>query len=287
MGWHLLSRSLNLQRLYNHSILTGGHKKEEDTMAQALRDRVAVPPAAPGEFIMETGPPTGSLSILAEQQMAERARDAELRYSGRLAPAPPQDIQQEYEQKLARRQVLFRKAAENNVPPEELMKRLRIEGLEDIEMPETPKTLEGYQVEQLRRGETTLPEAYKAQTEAKSPKAYEPPAIIKEAQSLVEGGVAKDLKEAYKLVKEGKTKKLTKEDFLAKAYQNILNNELLANEPQMVQDALRRAEEYYDTSIAKTKTLTLDKETASTLLKEAGGDKNKARQLAKERGYTF
>jgi len=104
------------------------------------------PPAGPGEFIVEGGPPTGALSRLAEQQMAERKRDAELRYEGLLAPAPPQDLQQEYEQKLSRRQFLFRKAAEHRVPPEELMKRLRIEGLEDVKMPEAP--------EQMPKGET-------------------------------------------------------------------------------------------------------------------------------------
>jgi len=135
MGWHLLSRSLNPRRIYKHSILTGGHK--EDIMAQALREKIALPPAGPGEFIMEAGPSTGAISRLAEQQMAERARDAELRYAGALAPPPPQDLQQEYEQKLARRQALFRKAAEHRVPPEELMRRLKIEGLEDLQMPQT------------------------------------------------------------------------------------------------------------------------------------------------------
>jgi hypothetical protein len=36
-----------------------------------------------------------------------------------------------------------------------------------------------------------------------------------------------------------------------------------------------------------SKQKTLDKTTALSILKEAGGDKNKARQIAKERGYSF
>ena len=37
----------------------------------------------------------------------------------------------------------------------------------------------------------------------------------------------------------------------------------------------------------QNKTKPLDEATASTILKEAGGDKNRARQIAKERGYKF
>lgn len=130
---------------------------------------------------------------------------------------------------------------------------------------------------------------------------------IREAKELVDLGIAKNMVEAYRMVRPPKDKKvnkeLTKRKFLANAYQNILKNEMYAGDSAAIQQAMQDIEKFYDESLATeeerskrpstgkekvTKTTKqLDFNTAQALLKEAGGDKNKARQLARKRGYSF
>ena len=129
-------------------------------------------------------------------------------------------------------------------------------------------------------------------------KQYKPPDIILESKELVDMGVAPDIKSAYKMAKEAKEKKVTKEEYLANAYQNILKNEMYAGDDEAIAEAMQQTEKYYDEKLNPKKvggvstapeieTKQLDAETAKALVAEAGGDKDKARQLARDRGYTF
>ena len=227
------------------------------------RRRTPVPPAARGEFIMEAAPETDAIGGLAERQMAERRQFAEVkaRHAEEGIPLPqalgPQAdaVSGSYEQQLARREHILTKAREHGVPSSVVMNQLKMEGLDDLEAPTTkvPTTLEAVQAGRVARGEIELPEAYAQIAKGKVGKTYEPPAIIKEAKWLVDEGIAKTAKDAYGLVKEAKDKKLTREDFLAKGYIKILENDMIAGDAELENAALQKLEEFYDTKISPKK----------------------------------
>lgn len=227
-------------------------------MARVRDRRIPVPPAGRGEFIMESGPSRGAMSRLAEEQMAGRRQFAEVkaRHAEEGVPLPqalstpsPTTATGDYERKLAIAEEIRSQGRRHNVPQSVVMNQLELEGVADLELPttKTPATLEAIRAGQVARGEITLEEA---ETAKRGTKVYEPPAIIKEAKWLVDEGIAKTAKDAYSLVKEAKDKKLTREDFLAKGYLKILENDMIAGDAALENAALQKLEEFYDTKIS-------------------------------------
>lgn len=117
-----------------------------------------------------------------------------------------------------------------------------------------------------------------------------PTANIQNIEYLVGNGWNR--KEAEDVVLHGK--RMPRENFIANMTKSIYGNEFIddADKASKMQEAIR----FYDSTIpqrgggAKKPAASgkaLDQATATSILQEAGGDKDKARKLAKERGFVF
>ena len=110
-------------------------------------------------------------------------------------------------------------------------------------------------------------------------------ALMKNTNFLASLGY--DRKEAASILSSSKP--MSRETFIGQATLRVMNNTFIpeANKPAAIQQAI----DIFDSSIKKgaapTTDKVLDKATAVAILKEAGGDKDKARKLAKDRGYRF
>lgn len=85
------------------------------------------------------------------------------------------------------------------------------------------------------------------------------------------------------------SKPMSRETFIGQATLRVMNNTFIpeVDKPAAIQQAI----DIFDSSVKKgaapTTDKVLDKATATSILQEAGGDKDKARKLAKDRGYKF
>jgi hypothetical protein len=89
---------------------------------------------------------------------------------------------------------------------------------------------------------------------------------------------------------------MSRESYIGTTTSKIMSNEMIPEDEKA--NRVREAILVYDTFMTKPgqaptspKTIPpgtqLDQTTAESILKEAGGDKNKAREIAKKRGYKF
>jgi hypothetical protein len=116
-----------------------------------------------------------------------------------------------------------------------------------------------------------------------------PTANIQNIEYLVGNGWNR--KEAENMILQGK--RMPRETFIANMTKSIYGNEFIddADKASKMQEAIK----FYDSTIpqrggekkAAATGKALDQATATSILQEAGGDKDKARKIAKERGYTF
>jgi hypothetical protein len=115
-----------------------------------------------------------------------------------------------------------------------------------------------------------------------------PTANIQNIEYLV--GHGWDRKAAEDIVLHGK--RMPRENFIANMTKSIYGNEFIADEdkPKKMEEAIK----FYDSMIPRSGGekkpavgKTLDQATATQILQEAGGDKDKARKIAKDRGYIF
>jgi len=116
-----------------------------------------------------------------------------------------------------------------------------------------------------------------------------PTANIQNIEYLVGNGWNR--KEAEDMILQGK--RMPRETFIANMTKSIYGNEFIddADKASKMQEAIK----FYDSTIpqrggekkAAATGKALDQATATSILQEAGGDKDKARKIAKERGYTF
>ena len=116
-----------------------------------------------------------------------------------------------------------------------------------------------------------------------------PTANIQNIEYLV--GHGWDRKEAEDIVLHGK--QIPRENFISKMVHSTYSNEFVdkSDKSGNVEEAIT----FYDKVIAKGKGVpkpaaagkTLDAATAQSYLQKAGGDKNKAREMARKDGYTF
>jgi lysozyme family protein len=116
-----------------------------------------------------------------------------------------------------------------------------------------------------------------------------PTANIQNIEYLVGNGWNR--KEAENMILQGK--RMPRETFIANMTKSIYGNEFIddADKANKMQEAIK----FYDSTIpqrggekkAAATGKVLDQATATSILQEAGGDKDKARKLAKERGFVF
>ncbi len=117
-----------------------------------------------------------------------------------------------------------------------------------------------------------------------------PTANIQNIEYLVGNGWSR--KDAEDVVLHGK--RMPRENFIANMTKSVYGNEFIADEdkPKKMEEAIK----FYDSTIpqrgggAKKPAAAgkaLDSATAQSYLQKAGGDKNKAREMARKDGYTF
>lgn len=116
-----------------------------------------------------------------------------------------------------------------------------------------------------------------------------PTANIQNIEYLVGNGWNR--KEAENMILQGK--RMPRETFIANMTKSIYGNEFIddADKANKMQEAIK----FYDSTIPQrggekkpaVAGKTLDQATATSILQEAGGDKDKARKIAKKRGYAF
>jgi hypothetical protein len=118
-----------------------------------------------------------------------------------------------------------------------------------------------------------------------------PTANIQNIEYLVGNGW--DRKEAEDVVLHGK--RMPRENFIANMTKSIYGNEFIedTDKPKKMEEAIK----FYDSTIpqrgggakkpAAAAGKVLDAATAQSYLQKAGGDKDKAREMARKDGYTF
>ncbi len=161
---------------------------------------------------------------------------------------------------------------------------MRDMGITPADQPDLPYSPEVQQEinNVIRFSEGTVKELREAKGKGK-----DSTALMKNVNFLVEKGIAGNDEEAFGLLRESRT--MTKEQFLANARLRLSSNWM--KEPEEVEADMESLAKWWTTNIGDKKKgkgkQTLDKDTVKQLLLEAGGDKAKARALAKERGFNF
>ena len=107
-------------------------------------------------------------------------------------------------------------------------------------------------------------------------------AMRQNVELLMAPPFSKSPQEALSFINASKTK--SRQQFTLEIYKNELNATGKQDKATM---AMEEAGKMYDKVYGNQKSKPLDEATATALLKEAGGDKEKARKLANDRGYTF